>query len=203
MEVEIDRLRSAFDRKAFCDVYVRECGLRRRDADRFLNETFQIQRMNIPGLAWFPTSHLISVYPNIPLLVHYEALDAAFGQTFDGIEGFYRRMIDSDLLPTWTLNKTLFFGRPDPKVFIGKLMCDLGLISENTLQRSLGIQTLIQHKGIKPALATIIASVECISAPDLFQALGIQCGIPYESLDESAPTIFEATGERICAGLAI
>ena len=200
MDIEFDKLRKVFDRQAFCDVYVKRCGLRKQQADQFLNEAFQIQQMRIPGLTWLPTSHLISVYPNIPLLIHFEALDAAVHQPFDSIENFFRRSIEKGLLPPWTLNQTRFYKIPDAKLYIGRLMYELGLISENALQRCLGIQMIIQNKGLKPALATIISSVERISIPDIFQALGIQCGMPFESLDASAPAIFAATGKRISQG---
>ncbi len=203
MEVEINRLTKSFNRRAFCEVYENKCGLEGETAKDFLRESFKIQMMNIPGLTWFPTFHLISVYPNIPLLIHLEAMDAAFNQSFEGIDRFYRRMIRNGYLPPWTLNQTRFYSLPNPELTIGRLMCELGLISENTRKRCLGIQKLIQHKGIKPALATIIASVESVSMPDLFHALAIQCQLPFDSLDASAATIFEATGKRISEGLQV
>ena len=203
MEVEINKISKAFDSRAFCEVYEKKCGIKKEAAKEFLRESFKIQMMNIPGLTWFPTFHLISVYPNIPLLVHLEAMDAAFHQSFEGIERFYRRMIKNGYLPPWTLNQTRFYSLPNPELTIGRLMCELGLISENTRKRCLSIQDLIQRKGIKPALATIIASVECVSMPDLFHALAIQCRLPFDSLDASAATIFEATGKRISEGLNV
>ena len=198
MSLDIEKLRMEFDREAFCEVYLRKAGIEKQQVDHFLYETLQIQQMKISGLTWFPTSHLISAYPIIPLLTHYGALAAAYNQPFEGIEDFYCRMIDRALLPAWYLNQTRFHKVPAAKLLTGELMCELGLISEHTLQRCLGTQRLIQDKGkgLKPALATIISALDCISIPDLFQSLAIQCGVPFRSLDESAPAIFEMTGKR-------
>ncbi len=192
----MDKLRTKFDRKAFCDVYVTQCGISQQGAEQFLIETLKIQQMKIPGLNWHPTSHLISIYPDIPLLIHYEALAAAFNLSFKGIENFYINMINNGLLPAWHLNHTNFYKMPNPDLFIGHVMCELGLISDITLHRCLGIQVLIENEGLKPAIAMIISAIERISIPDLFQALSIQCQIPFVSLDESAPQIFKATGAR-------
>ncbi len=194
MGVDLDKLRREFDTPAFCEVYFRRVGLPKQEVEHFLFETLQIQQMNIPGLAWFPVSHLISTCPDIPLPVHYEALAAAHDQPYEGIEAFYRRMIEDDLLPAWMLNRTHFHRPPTERLRVGELMCELGLISDHTLQRCLGIQRLIREKkGLRPALATIISVVDCVSVTDFFQALGIQYKIPFRNLDESAPAIFEMT----------
>ncbi len=192
----MEKLRTKFNRKAFCDIYVTKCGISKQGAEQFLIETLKIQQMSIPGLNWQPTSHLISIYPDIPLHIHYEALAAAFSLSFDGIENFYINMINNGLLPAWHLNQTKFYALPNPDLFIGHVMCELGLISDITLQRCLGIQVLIENEGLKPAIAMIISAIERISIPDLFQALSIQCQIPFINLDESAPEIFKATGTR-------
>lgn len=196
MGIDIDRLRLTFDRGAFADVYVEHMGLTRERIEQSLHSTLTIQQMNLKGLAWFPTSHLITTHPQIPLVTHYRALAAAYGFDFDGIERFYVRMIDSGLLPPWVLNQTRLYRIPPGPSLIGELMCRLGLISEHSLQRCLGIQRLMESMGLKPALATIISAVDAVSVPDIYQALGIQCGMPFETLDESAPEIFEATMKR-------
>lgn len=197
MHKYMEKLRTKFDRKAFCDVYVNQCNISREDAEQFLIDTLKIQQMKIPGLNWHPTPHLMSIYPDIPLHIHYEALSAAFELPFNGIEKFYINMIDKGLLPAWHLNQTRFYKLPKPEQFIGHVMCELGLISDITLHRCLGIQVLIENEGLKPAIAMIISAVEKISIPDIFQALSIQCKIPFVSLDESASDIFKATGLRM------
>jgi hypothetical protein len=127
-------------------------------------------------------------------------LAAAYGLAFEGIERFYAAMIESGLLPPWLLNQTRFYKAPTQPTRIGELMCRLGLISDHTLQRCLGIQRLMEGMGLKPALATIISSVDAVSVPDIYQALSIQCGIRFVSLDESAPRIFEVTVKRRMTG---
>jgi hypothetical protein len=189
----LEQFREQFNREAFSRIYVQTGALTLEETRKFITDTFKIQLMDLPGFRWFPTHHAIGVFGHIPLNLHFQALAAGVGQPFLGIEDLFRHLIQQGWLPNWILNRTHFFNPPTIRRRIGELMVQTGLINEATLLQCMGIQQQIHDQlAIKPRMASVIASMAMISLPDMIQLLGMQVNLPYDSLDDSAPAIFEA-----------
>jgi hypothetical protein len=71
------------------------------------------------------------------------------------------------------------------------------LATAKEVESALGIQSLVARElGSKLVLGQIMRSVAHLSTVDLFQALGIQNGVPFTTLDDSAPEIFSTAIRR-------
>jgi hypothetical protein len=193
------RVSHRFDWRAMSEVYRKKGLLSKEQLDRLLEVSVGIDAMKIVGLhGWNPTHLILSEHRGIPLLTHFEAFSAAMGQPFVGIEEFFRANIRAGNFPAWYLNRTLFNEPPPGNLRIGQIMVALGLIDQSTLYLTLGIQSTVHDQlGVRPALASLALSLRTLSFPDFFQALGVQAGIPFESLDRSAPAIFDALGVKL------
>ena len=185
-------------------VYTERGALSRAEFDHLAEKAFRIGALKILNRNWSITQQILSERRHIPLLVHYEALSAAYGCPFRGVEGFHISMIQRGVLPPWSLNRTVFHWVPKGRLRIGQLMRELGLINQETLDSSLGIQRVIhQELGTKVALGAITMALTHLSYPDFFQVLGFQANIPYRGLDESAAEIFDGLSAQFTARTAV
>lgn len=184
-------------------VYLEQGALNQAEFDQLAEQAFQIGALKVLNRNWSITQQILSEHRHIPLLVHYEALSAAYGFPFSGVESFHINMIRKGILPPWTLNRTIFHWTPQERLRIGQLMKELGLINQETLDSSLGIQSAIQQElGTKVALGAITLGLTHLSYPDFFQVLGLQAKIPYRGLDESAAKIFDGLSAQLAGEVA-
>lgn len=192
-----DRMRQRIDWAALGKVYLDKRVLTATQFDSLAEDTIRVHKLNIQGLNWAATHQILSAYREIPLLVHYEALSAALGLPYGGVEEFHKTGVKIGFFPPSSLNRTQFFQIPTERMVIGKLMMTLGLITQATLQTALGMQVLIQDAiKVRVALGSIVLSITNLSFPDFYQVLGIQAGVPYVNLD-SAPQIFDTLAMRL------
>jgi hypothetical protein len=194
-----ERLRQRIDWAALGKVYLEKRALTPAQFDALVEDTIGVHRLNIQGLNWAATHQILSVHRQIPLQTHYEALSAALGFQFNGVEDFHKTGIRIGFLPPSSMNRTHFYQVPTQPMPIGELMLNLGLITQPTLQSALGIQVLIQDTiKTRVALGSVILSITQLSFPDFYQVLGIQAGVPYVNMD-SAPRIFDTLTAQTAA----
>lgn len=156
-----------------------------------------VKRIRGIGVDWVLPDHVLSVCRHMDLNDHFEALSVGIGMPYNGIEALLENLIELELEPPTILNRTVFYRPPKAPRLLGELLVELGLLDVQTLQRGLGIKTLIQHGvGVDAAVGQVVRCISSLSIVDLFQALAIQTGIPFESLDTSAPQIFAAAMQR-------
>ena len=189
---------TAFRMQAMRVYYEHNKLLEPKEFERIFEETLKIRALGLPDLNWLLYDQLLSVNrAKVPLLNHYEALAVGLNVPFEGISSFLDLMVQLKLIPPSVLNRTIFYRGPDRGLKIGEVMLALGLVTSKQLQQALAIQETIQNTiGSRPVLGQVLRSVASVSAVDLFQALGIQTGIPFISLDDSAPEIFAAAIRR-------
>lgn len=191
------RLRKTFDLDKIGQAYILRGKLDKVAFEKAFKDTVRIRLLNLEGLEWLLFDHMLSVHQTVPLLDHYEALSAGMGTPFLGISEFYGRLIELELLPPAVLNRTIFHRVPTEPLLLGELLVRLGLLTEATLQRALGIQSIILDKtGVKVAIGQIFRSVGHLSIVDFFQVIGVQVGVPFVGLNESAPAIYQAVMTR-------
>ncbi|MCB9557829.1 MAG: hypothetical protein H6707_17085 [Deltaproteobacteria bacterium] len=193
----IDPRRQKFDIAKMGNYYDKAGLLTSGEFETLFEETMEIRRLEIVGLDWLLSDHMLSAYRNVPLVEHYKALAAGLDAPFSGIEKLYQTLIDRQIVPAAILNQTRFFRPPTSPMPLGLMLHSLGLLSEHDVQRALGIKELIRlQTGQRIAVGQIFRSLANISVIDFFQALGIQTGVAFESLDGSAPEIFERVAQR-------
>ncbi len=186
-----------FDWDAMQRVYTARGVLSAEQVDLLMDDTQSFLDLEIPGLRWTPADQTLSVYRWIPLAVHYEALSAGLGIPYLGIRNYHEAAIRMGLDPSWRLNQTVFYAPPPPARF-GRMAVELGLVDEQTLERSLDVQALALEKvGFRPAIGSILLSLGTLSYPDFFQVLGLQAQIPFKDLDASAADIFDTIGKQL------
>jgi len=192
------RMATAFDMQAMLSYYQHHDLLQPDEFERTIEETLNIRALGLPDLDWLLYDQLLSVNrAKIPLLSHYEALAVGLHMPFEGITSFLEVMVHLKLFPPAVLNRTIFYRAPPRGLKIGEVMGALGLATAKELERALFIQDVIEQKiGCRPVLGQVLRSVASVSPVDLFQALGIQNGIPFVTLDDSAPEIFAAAITR-------
>jgi hypothetical protein len=184
------------------EFYIEGGFLQESELESLISHTNAVRSLSIEGFNWLPSDQAPDQFRHLPVSIHYRAMAAAYGLDFDGIEDFYVQCINAGALPAHVLNVTEFYEQPEKLKGhkIGELLVRLGLIPESTVQRALGIQQVIESEiKIKPFLASIINNIAQMSAPNLYQALGIQVGIKYVSLDESVDKIAAAVREAFKA----
>ena len=191
------RLHRFFDLSRTNAAYIQKGVLTQTQFDQAIKDTVKIRRLYLPGLDWLLMDQLLSAFRHISLLDHCEALSAGLGREFEGIEDLYRVMIDIEIVPPWVLNRTKLHRIPQEIGLLGNLLEELGIISGVDLQRALGIKEIIHERtGLRIALGQMFRSFGHLSIVDFMQALGLQVGIPFEGLDESAPQIWSAASRR-------
>lgn len=186
-----------FNYEALKRFYIDNELLQIHEFDSMIRNTNAVRGMNIEGLNWLPIDQVSGQFRHIPMSAHYQAMALCYNMSFKGIEDFYLQAIKAGALPPRILNRTQIFESPSTLkgLKLGNLLIRLGMISEQTLQRALGIQQMIEMETkSKPFLAAIIHQIGHLSEPDLYQALGIQVDIPYVSLDFSVDKIAHAIG---------
>jgi CheY-like chemotaxis protein len=188
----------AFDMGAMSRYYEHEGLLKAEEFGRTFEDTIKIRALNLPDLDWLLFDQLLSVYrERIPLLHHYEALAVGLHVPFTSITNFLELMIQLKLLLPSVLNRTIFYRAPKPGRKIGEVMVELGLVTGQELARALAIQSTIEEKvGSRAVLGQVLRSVANLSTVELSQALGIQSGVPFTTLDGSAPEIFATAIRR-------
>lgn len=186
-----------FDWDAMQRVYTTREVLSAEQVDLLMEDTQSFLELGIPGLRWTPADQTLSVYRWIPLNVHYEALAAGLGIPYRGVRDYHEATIRLGLEPTWRLNQTTFYAPPAP-ARIGRMLVELGLVDEGTLERSLDIQAMAMEKvGFRPALGCLLLSLGTLSYPDFYQVLGLQAQLPFRDLDTSAAIIFDTIGKQL------
>lgn len=192
------RMATAFDMQAMRRYYQDHNLLAPEEFEQTFEETLAIRALQLPDLDWLLYDQLLSVNrAKIPLLNHYEALAVGLHVPFEGITSFLEMMVHLKLFPAAVLNRTIFYRAPERGLKIGDLMRSLGLVTAKELERALAVQQIVQSKiGSRPVLGQVLRSVASVSSVDLFQALGIQSGVPFITLDDSAPEIFAAAIQR-------
>lgn len=186
-----------FDWDAMQRVYTTREVLSSEQVELLMEDTQSFLELGIPGLRWTPAEQTLSVYRWIPLLVHYEALAAGLGIPFRGIRDYHEATIRLGLEPSWRLNQTIFYA-PPARARIGRMMVELGLVDEETLDRSLDIQAMALEKvGFRPALGSLLLSLGTVSYPDFYQVLGLQAQLPFKDMDTSAAHIFDTIGKQL------
>ena len=164
---------------------------------QLVRKTLEIRALGIPGLDWLLFDHVLSATTTTPLEVHFEALAAGHEMPFRGIEDLHLQLIEAKILPPWVLNRTHFHEVPSDRSDLGRFMVELGLLAEPTLRRASEIKTLVLDKtGVDPSLGQVLRSVGALSMVDFFQVMGLRLRIPFESLDQSAPTIYGMSSAR-------
>jgi CheY-like chemotaxis protein len=192
------RMATAFDMQAMRRYYHYHQLLAPEEFERTFEETLKIRALQLADLDWLLYDQLLSVNrAKIPLLNHYEALAVGLHVPFEGITSFLEVMVQLNLFQPAVLNRTIFYRAPQRGLKIGDLMLVLGLVTPKELERALVIQEIVESKiGSRPVLGQVLRSVALVSSVDLFQALAIQNGLPFVTLDDSAPAIFEAAMQR-------
>ena len=188
-----ENMRRAFNLERISEAYVSMGHLTELEFDQILHDVLRIRALHLPDLDWLLLDQLLGLKVRIPLEAHFQALSAGLDQPFKDIETFYRQAIDKHLLPPRTLNRTSFYRVPTHTLRTGELAVEVGVVSMRALQMGLGLQVTIQgaiHSQVM--LGQVLRSVGDMSVIDLFQILGLQAGIPFVSLNQSAPAIAAA-----------
>jgi hypothetical protein len=189
-----ERARRAFDLPRVRSFYVDKGTMDRATFDRLFRDMSRIRDLDIPGFDWVLIDHMLSVRRDIPLEIHMEALNAGLNRRYRGIEDFVANLVELGIEPPRVLNRTIFHKVPEPGRFVGETLLELGLLGPLDLERSLGIRVMIaQATNVEVASGQIFRSISRLSLVDLVQALGVQTGTPFESLDASASAIIAAS----------
>jgi hypothetical protein len=181
-----------FNFNSLQDFYLQNGFLKQAEFDLLIKHTNAVRSLEIADFNWLPIDQAAGQFGHLPMSVHYRAMAQSYGMTYRGIEDFYVQCINSGSLEPHVLNFTKFYESPAniTGYKIGQLLIRLGLISHDTLYKALGLQQVIQSEvGTKPFLALIVNKISNLSAPNLYQALGIQGGVDFISLDESVDKI--------------
>lgn len=188
-----ENMRKAFNLERISEAYVAMGHLSEAEFDQVLKDVLRIRALHLPDLDWLLLDQLLGLKVAIPLESHYKALSAGLGIEFTNIEAFYRQAIEKNLLPPRTLNQNHFYWVPSRTLRTGELAVEVGAVSQRTLQMALGLQMTIQSAiGGLVTLGQVLRSVGDMSVNDLFQVLGLQAGVPFASLNQSAPAIAAA-----------
>lgn len=186
-----------FNAQLACDYYVEHGAIDEKGFWNLFDDMFQIRMLELPDLDWVLFDHALSVFRRVPLLTHYRAIAAGMSMPFEGISEFCEAAVRAGDMPPWTLHQTSFPRFPEGELRIGELMVAVGALDQAAVDRSLEIKKIIKSEtGIDAAVGQIFRSVSRLSLPDFFQVLGHQVGIPFESMNASAPAIFEAAMKR-------
>lgn len=191
-----ERTHRFFDLAAAAQVYEQR-GLSADSFWELVQQTLDIRALEIAELDWLLFDHVLSSAGFIPLTVHFEALAAGHGMPFEGIEDLHVKLIDAEILPPWILNRTHFHHIPQRTSDLGQILVGLGLLAEPTLRRAEDIKAfVVQKTGVDPSIGQVLRSVASLSTVDFFQVMGLRLHIPFHSLDESAPEIYESSVAR-------
>lgn len=164
---------------------------------QIFEDMVRVRMLKLPELDWVLFDHALSVCRHVPLRTHYGAIAAGLKIPFEGIREFCEAAIQAGNMPGWSLNQTKYYQLPRRELRIGELLVEVGALHPEVVDRCLEIKSIIKAKlGIDAAVGQIFRSVGRLSIPDFFQVLGHQTGIPFVSLNESAPAIFEAAMQR-------
>ena len=186
------RLHRFFDIQSTNQQYLKLGTLTQHEFDAAIQKTVQIRRLYLSGLDWLLMDQLFGALRHVPILHHCEALSAGLKRPFRGMEDLFRVLTDLELIPAGSLNRTQFYRVPQGEKPIGELLVELGLVTAIDLQRALGIQEIIRHRaGTHVAIGQIFRSLCNVSVIDFFQAVSLQVQVPFETLDASAPEIWE------------
>jgi hypothetical protein len=172
-----------------CEAYV-GC-LTREQFEELAEDALKIHQSQLLGPRWSVVHVFMTARPDIPLEAHYQALAAAHQLPYRGILDFHQHAMKLGILPPWSLNRTQFVNVPTERMLLGELLLELGLITDETLARCVDLQSKIWRElGVRVTMGSVILSVANVSYPDFYQALGIQNGVHFDSLDESAAEIY-------------
>lgn len=185
----VNRSNRPLDWHAMCEAYLGY--MTREQFEKLAEDALEIHQSHLLGPRWSVVHVFMSARPDIPLDVHYRALAAAHQLPYGGILDFHQRAVQLGVLPRWSLNRTQFINLPAKRLLLGELLLELGLITDETLTRCLELQdTIWKTLGIRVTMGSVILSIANVSYPDFYHALGIQNGVKFDSLDESAAEIY-------------
>ena len=191
------RLHRFFNVDSARDAFVSAGYLGKTEFDQVIKDTVKVRRLYLEGLDWLLMDQLMAQYRQVPFLTHCEALSCGLGRPFEGVQDLYETLANLELIPAAALNQTVVNRAPRQELLFGELAAEAGVVSNMDLQRALGVQRILwTQTGSPVAIGQVFRALGCLSVVDFFQILALQSGIPFTSLDESAPRIWDAAAKR-------